>query len=218
MQIGPIISSEAPPSDVPGQADVIKLESMAQLETLASPARLEVIDALDDHGPMTAGEIAWQLGRTAQSVYFHIKKLLDAGLIITAGRQPGNRRDSTVYAPMAKRMYFPGKLSSSAIAKMSRKIASSYLRMAIRDQAKAAEHALEIPPDHHQRVMLNRVTVWLTLDEADEIRDHLEALRAKTRDSRRSRDRQLYSVTYSLMPIPSTGKSDDSDLDDLEDE
>jgi DNA-binding transcriptional ArsR family regulator len=55
------------------------LEQIEQAETLLKPQRIEVLRQLAE--PHTCTEVATQLGQTPQRVYYHVKRLVDAGLV-----------------------------------------------------------------------------------------------------------------------------------------
>ena len=59
--------------------DVLYLEQIEQAETLLKPQRVEVLRQLAE--PHTCTEIAAELGQTPQRVYYHVKRLVDAGLV-----------------------------------------------------------------------------------------------------------------------------------------
>jgi DNA-binding transcriptional ArsR family regulator len=59
--------------------DVLYLEHIEQAETLLKPQRIEVLRQLAE--PRTCTEVAARLDQTPQRVYYHVKRLLDAGLV-----------------------------------------------------------------------------------------------------------------------------------------
>ena len=59
--------------------EVAYLESLSQAETLLKPARLDVLRQLTE--PRTCSEAGQVLGQTPQWVYYHVKKLVAAGLV-----------------------------------------------------------------------------------------------------------------------------------------
>lgn len=59
--------------------DVLYLEEIEQAETLLKPQRIEVLRHLAE--PATCTEVAGRLGQTPQRVYYHVKKLAEAGLV-----------------------------------------------------------------------------------------------------------------------------------------
>ncbi|WP_248965483.1 ArsR/SmtB family transcription factor [Sphaerisporangium perillae] len=59
--------------------DVLYLEQIEQAEALLKPQRIEVLRQLAE--PRTCGEVAARLGQTPQRVYYHVKRLVEAGLV-----------------------------------------------------------------------------------------------------------------------------------------
>ncbi|GAA2213259.1 hypothetical protein GCM10009850_087210 [Nonomuraea monospora] len=59
--------------------DVLYLEEIEQAEALLKPQRIEVLRQLAE--PRTCSEIADRLGQTPQRVYYHVKRLVEAGLV-----------------------------------------------------------------------------------------------------------------------------------------
>ena len=61
--------------------DIFELRTSAQWKAFSHPLRLRILDALAG-GPRTNEEIAAALGEQSGKLYFHTKRLLDAGLIV----------------------------------------------------------------------------------------------------------------------------------------
>ncbi|WP_219414090.1 ArsR/SmtB family transcription factor [Pseudonocardia nigra] len=66
--------------------DVLYLDRIEQAEALLKPQRVEVLRRLAD--PRSCTEVAADLGQTPQWVYYHVKRLVTAGLV----RQVDERR------------------------------------------------------------------------------------------------------------------------------
>jgi DNA-binding transcriptional ArsR family regulator len=66
--------------------DVLYLEQIEQAEALLKPQRIEVLRQLAE--PRSCTEVAGELDQTPQRVYYHVKRLLEAGLV----RQVAERR------------------------------------------------------------------------------------------------------------------------------
>lgn len=66
--------------------DVFYIESVEQAVTLLKPMRMDILQMLDK--PRTCPEIGDALGETAQKIYYHVKALENAGLVVkTAEKQ-----------------------------------------------------------------------------------------------------------------------------------
>lgn len=59
--------------------DVLYLDELEQAETLLKPQRVEVLRQLAE--PRSCTEVGARLGQSPQRVYYHVKRLLDAGLV-----------------------------------------------------------------------------------------------------------------------------------------
>ena len=59
--------------------DVLYLEQIEQAETLLKPQRIEVLRLLAE--PHTCTEVGTRLDQTPQRVYYHVKRLVEAGLV-----------------------------------------------------------------------------------------------------------------------------------------
>ena len=59
--------------------DVLYLDEIGQAEALLKPQRVEVLRQLAE--PRSCTEVAAALDQTPQRVYYHVKRLLDAGLV-----------------------------------------------------------------------------------------------------------------------------------------
>jgi DNA-binding transcriptional ArsR family regulator len=59
--------------------DVLLLDDLSQAEALLKPQAIEVLRQLAE--PHSCTEIGERLGQTPQRVYYHVKRLVDAGLV-----------------------------------------------------------------------------------------------------------------------------------------
>jgi DNA-binding transcriptional ArsR family regulator len=59
--------------------DVLFLEQIGQAEALLKPQPIEVLRQLAE--PRTCTEVALRLGQTPQRVYYHVRRLVDVGLV-----------------------------------------------------------------------------------------------------------------------------------------
>ncbi|WP_433046486.1 ArsR/SmtB family transcription factor [Dactylosporangium sp. CS-033363] len=59
--------------------DIVYLDRIEQAEALLKPQRIDVLRQLAE--PRSCTEVAAELDQTPQRVYYHVKRLLDAGLV-----------------------------------------------------------------------------------------------------------------------------------------
>ena len=80
--------------------DVLFLEHIEQAETLLKPQRIEVLRQLAEPGTCT--EVAARLGQTPQRVYYHVKHLLDAGLVVLVAERKVRGIHEGIYQASAR--------------------------------------------------------------------------------------------------------------------
>ena len=59
--------------------DTLYIEDVAQADALLKPKRVQIMRELAE--PRTCTEVALRLGQTPQRVYYHVKRLVDVGLV-----------------------------------------------------------------------------------------------------------------------------------------
>jgi DNA-binding transcriptional ArsR family regulator len=106
----------------------------AQVRALASPARLEILEAFDAIGRASARELAAHLGRSPGAVYHHVRALEHAGIVREVARRPGPRRPQAIYAPLT------GPLAVAAGQRLEdQEAAALALKAALRQAARDAD-------------------------------------------------------------------------------
>src|SRR5262252_1976032 len=105
------------------------------VRALVSPVRQEIVDTIEALGGDAAvADIAAQLGRPADGIYYHLRRLVDGG-VLREGDDPGDgrgRRYGTV-APRGRRVHLRYGRGSSANAATVAKLVGGMLRTAERD-------------------------------------------------------------------------------------
>ncbi|MGH7470615.1 MAG: ArsR/SmtB family transcription factor [Longimicrobiales bacterium] len=182
------------------------LTGKAALEAVASPARLEILSALGD-GPATTQELARRLGRSRQSLYYHLDVLEKAGLV--AIEEPSDGERERRFRHGTERVTIAARRGSARDRKAGAKAIQAILRLTARE----ATAALEDPAtrfDGAQREMVGiRGKARLTqaqLRRANELIDQLETLLAEARGG--SPWDPLYAVTLVLKPAREAGNAD----------
>ena len=117
-----------------------RIEEPEELRAIASPPRQRLVAALEALGVASARELAARLGRSPQSLYFHLEKLVAAGLVEVAGERPVGRRVEKLYRPVAARLRVAGDLGDPAYRDALAETCRSVSRAARRDYCRALEH------------------------------------------------------------------------------
>src|SRR5688572_7534645 len=104
-----------------------------RLAALTSPVRIELIGALQTHGPSSIRELAARMGRPAAGLYHHVRTLLRAGVLAEAERRKVGRRVEAVYALTNRRVAGGLDPSSPADREGVARAAAAALRLATRE-------------------------------------------------------------------------------------
>jgi DNA-binding transcriptional ArsR family regulator len=177
------------------------LSKKSQIDALAAPARLEIVDTIEGLGQeATVADIAKQLGKPADSLYYHLRVLVKAGLVQELP-DAGNGRRYVSAAGRNARLnlrYEPGKAAHSASVK---RVVSGLLRIAGRDFERAIARNDVVVEGDLRELWGSRTKGWVSdkeLAEVNRLLTRLGALLHKKRDPRRSR---LVSLAWVLAPI-----------------
>ena len=75
----------------------VDLSRPDQLEALASPVRHQLHQTLDAIGPCSVRELAARMGREPEALYYHLRPMLKAGIVVETGKRQARRRAEAVY-------------------------------------------------------------------------------------------------------------------------
>jgi len=117
----------------------------AQVRALASPVRQALVHRLRRGGPASVRELAEALGRPAAPLYFHVDKLLAAGLLVELERRPTGRRPEAVYGLVAERLRITRDRKDESWWRAVDGLIRSHLR-ALERRLAAALRSEELPP------------------------------------------------------------------------
>src|SRR5437879_3237751 len=107
------------------------ITSPSQLAALASAARQEIVDVLSRMGAVTVEELAAALGRPADSLYYHLRVLVRAGLVISVGSgRPHGRREAR-FRTVAPELHLQYSSADRKRVRSTSAIVSSMLRLGI---------------------------------------------------------------------------------------
>lgn len=170
-----------------------------QIAALASPARQEIVDAVEASGPSSVGQIAELLGRPQDGLYYHVRQLLRVGLLVEVDTRPTARREEAVYDVASRPLqirYEPGRTRNAAEVT---RVAGAMLRLAHRSFAEAMRRGEACVRGPARNLRAARVKAWLTEEDTREINEHLRAVWTIARRGRRP-GAALHSLTFVLTP------------------
>jgi predicted ArsR family transcriptional regulator len=108
------------------------LRKPSELEALISPLRHHLMRTLSNIGPCAARDLAAEMGRSPESLYYHLKALEGAGLVVQQGNRIRNGRNEMLYASVAKKIFSDPQQTSSRYLDAFRRSAAALLRLSQR--------------------------------------------------------------------------------------
>lgn len=177
------------------------ISDRGMIESLASPVRLELVDTLAAFGgEATVAGLADQLGRHADGLYYHLRVLERAGLIVEASNAHTTERvyrlAGDVDGPLRLRYKTGPDDNRDAIAKYL----SGLVKITDTD-IKAALSMDDVVVDGKARELwAARNKGWVSQQDLLEINRLLERLCTLTSHVRRSEDDRLINFSFALSP------------------
>ena len=181
----------APPSAI--------LHAPAHLRALHTPARQEIVDTLDAAGPCSVARLAELIGRPADSLYHHLRRLVRVGLVVEERHKEG-RHVFAIYRlqvrPLKLRYERPA-CSADVVG-----VVGAAHRLAWREFRRAMGRGDAITSGPRRTLWGARAKGWLSPDELERVNrllgEVIELLRAGTP----ARGRVPVSASFLLAPSP----------------
>src|SRR3954453_23328115 len=106
--------------------DVVYLDQIEQAEALLKPQRIEVLRQLAE--PRTCTEVAARLDQTPQRVYYHVKRLVDAGLVAQVSERRVRGITEGIYQASARSYWLsPGLVGRIGLRRQQDDLSLGYL-------------------------------------------------------------------------------------------
>lgn len=172
--------------------------SKRELRALAAPARQEIVDALEHAGAASVSELAVILARPADALYYHLRVLKRAGLVVeTAERMPGGKQRAR-FRMVAERLHLDYGASRRANLKPLLDFAGGMLRLGLRDFRAAALDPKVVVSGPRRELWAARTVLWMSAADVAKTNRIIEGFREMSRRRRRGR---LFAVTVLLVPL-----------------
>jgi len=176
---------------------VYTIYSEKELLALASSARQEIIDVLAQMGTVSVAELARTVGRPADTLYYHLRILKKAGLVIDCGSRMIQSRREALYRARNLNIDYQAARQKNAGALTA--VASSMLRLGIRDFKEAVRNEEVVVSGNHRELWAARKTGLLTKKNVGDINESIKKLLSSVLP--RSNTGQLYGITILLTPL-----------------
>jgi DNA-binding transcriptional ArsR family regulator len=176
------------------------VENAKEIGLLASPARIEIVDTLEAlEAAVTVAELAAQLGRPADGLYYHLRQLADGGLIEEHIASDGRRyRTRSRRGDALTLRYRPG---ATANARAVGRVATSMLRVAGRDFARAIADPDTVADGPHRELWTARHKGWVNAADLTEINRLLSRLVDLLQQPRAPEEGKLIALSWVLAPL-----------------
>lgn len=171
-----------------------RIRSARAIGALGSPVRQEIIDTVELlGGSATIAELAAQLGRPADGLYYHVRKLVAVGLLQIRGGSPEVYRTPTRHQLT---LAYDAELAPAV-----RRTIAGMLRIAKRDFDAGFAHPAAVVRGPRRSLWAGRAKGWVGPAELAELNALIGRIYEILRKPRRAGATQLVSLCHVLAPI-----------------
>ena len=147
-----------------------------QLRVLGSELRLNLLHLMME-GPISEVDAAEKLGRSAKSLYHHIRALQRCGLIVEVGRVAGARKPRAIYQAAHSQLRINPNLEDSGFAKVVASNSAALLRQTQREFVRASQAFHDLgsphPSIYRRRIQLDASNIELLMEGLERLVDGL---------------------------------------------
>lgn len=176
---------------------VYRIYGKKQMAALASSARQEIIDVLAQMGSVSVAELARTVGRPADTLYYHLRILKKAGLVLEAGARLKSGRSEALYRARNLDIDYGAARQTNAAALTG--VMSSMLRLGMRDFKDALDNPHVVVGGKRRELWSARKVGRLTTRDVENVNAVIRQLLGSV--SPGSKDGQLYGITVLLTPL-----------------
>jgi DNA-binding transcriptional ArsR family regulator len=180
---------------------VLVLDRPEQIEIVAHPLRLEIIERLQIDGSDSIASLARKLDRRANALTYHVRLLEKAGVLVRASTRKAGRRDEVVYALAGSRIAIKAKKRTKPFLQAATRTASAVLRMAEREIRRAIASGEAATPEHGSRPLGRRQKTWLTPADLAHAHERIQSLERFLERCHRKKRGRPYALTVVLVPL-----------------
>jgi DNA-binding transcriptional ArsR family regulator len=176
------------------------VRDMAQMEAMVSPQRHQIMRTLSAYGVASIKEIAVQLERSPESLYYHFRALEKVGLLIGAGTREVGGRSEALYSTVAKQLLTDAKSTAPKYLDALQRAASALLRLAERQLTAELDFMEETRTVRSVAFRIQQTNARLTPEASAKLSKKIDdAMRFLEENDRP--DGEMISVTIASSPI-----------------
>lgn len=182
---------------------VYKIRQADQLRAISSPERLRIVEALLQHGPLTAAEMGTFLQRVPQALYYHIRVLLTAGILVVDCEEKAKRRPQKRYRLVAPQLKVEMKQESDELKEAIASAVATLLRTAERDYRSSIGKTKPVLTGKNRNFVGRRLRVRLKPRELHRLNDLINQFEQFLEDAQTKDTGKEFAITIVVSPFSS---------------
>ena len=191
------------PAKLPSPGGVLLDQS--QLDCLASPTRWEVFGTLVRIGPASVAEIGGTLGKAPDTLYYHIHRLVECGLIRSLGKRAATTRHEEIYEASFHLIRSDPDNRSPAYLAARKRLIASLIRGTHRHVTAALDRPIPEDAPMRDRLLIKSLLVRLAPRDADELVRRLDGVFEFVRERSLAEGGGLHAVLGVTAPVQEGG-------------
>jgi DNA-binding Lrp family transcriptional regulator len=185
----------------PKRPETLLIERAKQFDALRSELRLRILGALQSKEPSSVNDLAEELGREAEPLYYHVNLLHRAGLIRETGIRQVGRREEVLYERASDRIQFHPERKSPAFVQHLRKSYSHGFRLMDKTLAAATGSPGEIRTGEGKNVRMQSYNARLSPSQLDELNARLDHVREFLKSCANSDEGTAHQILLAMSPV-----------------
>ena len=181
--------------------DTLWISRPEHIEALASPVRQRILDRLEVLGPCSVRELGASLRVAPDSLYYHVARLREVGLLAIGNRPRKDRRAEALVRLASPRWHIDYDPRDPRKARAVMKVTRTLLRQVERDFASGLRHPRAVARGALRNLWSLRLEGSLRDADVRRINRHLAAILRVLRRAGRDPREGLVSVSWVLAPI-----------------
>lgn len=178
------------------------LEDPKKIALFSTPIRVELVTALQAlGGSATIAELALQLGRPADGLYYHVRELVRGGLLEPDAHAETTGRCYRIAIPAGESLSLRYRPGATANAKAVAKVAASMSRLAQRDFLRALADTETVAEGPSRELWAGRLRGWVSPAELVRVNRLLQELADMLLSTRPKRGGKLVALHWILAPL-----------------
>lgn len=178
------------------------VSSPKQLQIIATPGREEIVDVVALIGPCRITELARVVGRSRNSLYYHVRALRDAGLLLKTDRSGEGTKTTAYYDVPGRPFSVRFDLSTPSRRSAVFALARTRIRSAARGFGRACKSGAVTLSGPRRDLRVTHLKGWLSdkdLEKTNRLLERLVEL-VGTTERRAAKGRASYELTFVLAP------------------